>query len=131
MGDVARFQRAKKVRRDVPPVTGIRQHADRFPVVAHQRTDHDPALVRRERHAVADRKRQQGGVRSQRVKDPQALDDAPVQVDPFGFGQMIEIDGHESASVRGCPEALVARASGGECADAHFGFIPTKVREAT
>jgi hypothetical protein len=88
----------------------IRQHADRFPVVTHQRADHDPALVRRERHAVADGKRQQGHVRPQRVKGPRALDDAPVQVDPFGFGQAIDIDGHGSVSTMGVPEALGERA---------------------
>lgn len=60
-------------------------------MVTHQRADHDPALVRGEGHAVADGKRQQGGVRSQLVKDPQALDDASVQVDPFGVGQAIVI----------------------------------------
>ena len=98
------------MRRDVPPVTGIRPHADRFPVVTHQRADDDPALVRRERHAVADGKRQQGRVRPQRVKDPQALDDAPIQVNQFGFGQEIDIDGHGSVSTMGVPEALGERA---------------------
>ena len=73
----------------------IRNNADRLLVITHQGPDYGPPILCIKRDAVTDGKLQHGGVRPHLVKKPQALHDAPVKVDEFGFGQLINLDGHE------------------------------------
>lgn len=74
------------------------QDADRFLVVPHQGAHQSPAIVSIKRDAVADRELQHRGVCPHLLKKIQALDDSAVEVDQFGFSQVINSDGHGRSS---------------------------------
>ena len=65
-------------------------------VVAHERADDRSPVVGIERDAVAEGELQHGGVRSYLLQKTQPLDDPSVEVNEFGFGQSVDIDGHGS-----------------------------------
>ena len=85
-------------------LTGIQQFYDRsrfrrtcpdgFLVVANQCPGDPAEAVGIETDAVADREFQHGQVRPHLLTKSQALDNAAVEVDEFGFGELVDINAH-------------------------------------
>jgi hypothetical protein len=70
----------------------IGNHGNGLLVIASQNPQHRISILTFECNAIAYVKLQHGVVRTQLMNQPEALHDAVIQIDEFGFGQLIYVD---------------------------------------
>src|SRR4051794_23990871 len=90
----------QKGRRHVPLAAIIGDDRDRLPVVTRQHTLDRTASLGLEDHPVANLEFEHLGVRPHLLQEAQTLDDPVIEVDEFRFGQLVNVDRHESTRVR-------------------------------
>jgi hypothetical protein len=81
------------MRRDVPPLSSLRDNGDRPLVIARENTDDRFATFRLKANAVPDRELKHALVGSGLLEEPQTLDDPMVQIDKFCFSKTVDING--------------------------------------
>lgn len=64
----------------------VGDNSDRPLVIARQYSENRSSALRFECDAITDAKLQHGSVRAYLADQPQALDDAVIQIDEFSFG---------------------------------------------
>lgn len=84
----------QEVWRNVPTLSGRRDDGNRLFVVARENANDHHATLGLKRDAVPDFEVQHPLVRSRLMQESQALDDAVVEVDEFGFGEAVDVNSH-------------------------------------
>lgn len=93
-GRLALFCFAQKRGRNIPSLPIVRNHGDGFAIVfGNDARDHGVAFGLK-RNSFANAKFQHIRMRTYFMQKPQARDDAIVEVDKFGFRQLVDVDGH-------------------------------------
>ena len=97
VGALGRLDPAEDSGRDVPPLPGVGDHRHGLLVVARQHALELTLAGRLEGDPVTNLELQHLHMSAHLVEKAQALDDAVVEIDKLGLGQLVNVDLHRDA----------------------------------